>query len=80
VQDAAYGTLLRSPRQQLHERIARTLEEKFSEAVEGQPELLARHCAEAGLHEHAIKYCARQARKLFTGRAIAKRLGISAKL
>ena len=56
VQDAAYGTLLRSPRQQLHERIARTLEEKFSEAVEGQPELLARHCAEAGLHEHAIKY------------------------
>jgi tetratricopeptide (TPR) repeat protein len=56
VQDAAYGTLLRSSRQHLHERIARTLEREFSEAIEVQPELLARHCAEAGLEEQAIRY------------------------
>ena len=56
VQDAAYGTLLRSSRQHLHERIARTLEKEFSEAIEIQPELLARHCAEAGLEDHAIRY------------------------
>ena len=56
VQDAAYGTLLRSSRQQLHGRIASTLEEEFSEIVEVQPELLARHCTEAGLDEQAIKY------------------------
>jgi class 3 adenylate cyclase/predicted ATPase len=56
VQDAAYGTLLRSSRQHLHESIAGTLEEEFSDAIEIQPELLARHCAEAGLEEHAIKY------------------------
>ena len=56
VQDAAYGTLLRSSRQQLHARIASTLEEEFQEIVEVQPELLARHFAEAGLDGQAIKY------------------------
>jgi class 3 adenylate cyclase/tRNA A37 threonylcarbamoyladenosine biosynthesis protein TsaE len=53
VQDAAYGTLLREPRRALHARIAETLETSFSEIAESQPELLARHCAEAGLIEKA---------------------------
>ena len=51
VQDAAYGTLLREPRRVLHARIAETLERQFAEIAENQPELLARHCAEAGLIE-----------------------------
>ena len=49
VQDAAYGTLLREPRRTLHARIAETLESQFAEIAENQPELLARHCTEAGL-------------------------------
>jgi class 3 adenylate cyclase/predicted ATPase len=53
VQDAAYGTLLREPRRALHARIAETLESQFSEVGENQPELLARHCNEAGLVERA---------------------------
>jgi predicted ATPase len=56
VQDAAYGTLLRNRRQQLHARIAATLEGQFPETVETQPELMARHCAEAGLVEKAVGY------------------------
>jgi predicted ATPase len=56
VQDAAYGTLLRASRQQLHERIVGALEEVFPEIVAAQPELLARHCAEAGLEKQAIRY------------------------
>ena len=48
VQDAAYGTLLREPRRALHARIAETLESQFAEIAENQPELLARHCTEAG--------------------------------
>jgi tetratricopeptide (TPR) repeat protein len=56
VQDAAYSTLLRSRRQQLHARIATTLEQKFPEIVAAQPALLAHHCAEAGLAEKAIGY------------------------
>ena len=53
VQDAAYGTLLREPRRLLHARIAETLESQFAEIAEGQPELLARHCTDAGLIEKA---------------------------
>jgi class 3 adenylate cyclase/tetratricopeptide (TPR) repeat protein len=56
VQDAAYGTLLRGRRQQLHHQIAATLEGQFPEIVEAQPELLARHFAEAGLVEKAAGY------------------------
>jgi predicted ATPase len=53
VQDAAYGTLLREPRRALHAGTAEILERQFSEIAESQPELLARHCAEAGLIEKA---------------------------
>jgi class 3 adenylate cyclase/tetratricopeptide (TPR) repeat protein len=56
VQDAAYSTLLRGPRQQLHGRIAAVLEEQFGEIVETQPHLLAHHCSEARLVEKAIGY------------------------
>jgi predicted ATPase len=54
VQDAAYGTLLREPRRALHARIAQTLESQFPDIAESRPELLARHCAEAGLIEKAV--------------------------
>jgi predicted ATPase len=53
VQDAAYGTLLRERRRALHAQIAETLEGQFAEIAESQPELLARHCTEAGLIEKA---------------------------
>jgi class 3 adenylate cyclase/predicted ATPase len=53
VQDAAYGTLLREPRRALHARIAEAIETQFAEIAENQPELLARHCTEAGLIEKA---------------------------
>jgi class 3 adenylate cyclase/tetratricopeptide (TPR) repeat protein len=56
VQDAAYSTLLRASRQALHGQIVRTLEQGFPEIVAAQPELLARHCTEAGLDKEAIKY------------------------
>jgi predicted ATPase len=56
VQDAAYGMLLRSRRQQLHERIAVTLEDRFREISTAQPSLLAQHCAEGGLTEKAVVY------------------------
>jgi hypothetical protein len=56
VQDAAYATLLRSRRRQLHEAIAAALEREFLETVATQPELLAHHCTEAGLTEQAVQY------------------------
>ena len=54
LQDAAYGTLLREPRRALHARIAETLESGFPDIAENQPEVLARHCTEAGLIEKAV--------------------------
>jgi predicted ATPase len=54
IQDAAYSTLLREPRRALHARIAEILESDFADIAENQPEILARHCTEAGLIEKAV--------------------------
>ena len=56
VRDAAYESLLKSRRQQLHGQIARTLEERFADIVASQPEIVAHHFTEAGLVEPAIDY------------------------
>ncbi len=56
VRDAAYESLLKTRRQQLHGRIARALEEKFAGIVASQPEIVAHHFTEAGLVEPAIDY------------------------
>ena len=56
VQDTAYQSLLKSRRQQLHQQVARVLEEQFPQTVETQPELVAYHYTEAGLAAQAIPY------------------------
>jgi class 3 adenylate cyclase/predicted ATPase len=56
VQDTAYSTLLRSPRQALHRRIAEALEQRFPESVETRPEILAHHYGEAAIADKAIAY------------------------
>ena len=67
VQDAAYGTLLRGPRQELHARIAAATETGMPERVEREPELLAYHYAEAGQPDTAAGYW------LAAGRLAARR-------
>jgi predicted ATPase len=62
VQDATYGTLLRGRRRQLHARITATLERQFPEIAKTRPEILARHCTEAGQIEKAIDYWTQAAR------------------
>jgi predicted ATPase len=54
VRDAAYGSLLRGTRQQLHALIAQALETHFPELMDSQPELFAQHYAEAGLVEKSV--------------------------
>jgi tetratricopeptide (TPR) repeat protein len=54
VQDAAYDSLLKSRRQELHGKIARVIEERFLETTESAPELLARHQTAAGAIRAAI--------------------------
>jgi len=56
VQDAAYGTMLKSRRQPLHANIATALVERFPATAESLPELVAHHYTEAGLASEAIGY------------------------
>jgi tetratricopeptide (TPR) repeat protein len=56
VRDAAYATLLRARRRQLHTQVAQVLEKQFSEIVEREPETIARHYEAAGLDLQAILY------------------------
>jgi predicted ATPase len=56
VQDAAYGTLLREARRNIHERIAEALSKTFPQSRETQPEVLAHHFTQAGLTEAAVHW------------------------
>ena len=54
IQEAAYRSLLRRRRQEVHSRVALVLEERFYDLVEPKPELLAHHYTEARMHEPAV--------------------------
>ena len=62
VRDAAYESLLKRRRQELHARIATSIEALFPQLAEAQPELVARHFGEAGLADKAIPYWLRAGR------------------
>ena len=56
IQDAAYASLLKSTRQQVHQQLAQVFEARFPVLVETQPELVAQHYTAAGCAEQAVVY------------------------
>jgi predicted ATPase len=72
VQDVAHTTLLRSSRQQLHAQIAQALEADSPELMESQPELFARHYAEAGLVEKSVAFWGKAGRRSAARSAMAE--------
>jgi predicted ATPase len=54
MRDAAYDSLLKTRRQELHARIAKEIEARFSQTKYAEPEVLAHHNEEAGLYLQAI--------------------------
>jgi predicted ATPase len=72
VQDAAYGTLLRGPRRQLHAQIAKALEIHSPELMDIQPELLAQHYSEAVLVEKSVDYWGKAGRRSAARSAMAE--------
>jgi len=56
VQEAAYGTLLRAPRQLLHARVADALLPADGEKETAAPEVIAHHLESAGRSAEAIHY------------------------
>ena len=79
VQDAAYSTLLRGPRRLLHARIAETLESKFADIAENQPELLAHHFTQADLTNVAIEWWGKAGEKALRRSASRRQYPISAR-
>jgi class 3 adenylate cyclase/tetratricopeptide (TPR) repeat protein len=59
VQDTAYDSLLRSRRVALHGRVVEVLRAREAGIEDSRPELLARHCEQAGLVERAVEYYTR---------------------
>ena len=73
VQETAYQSLLKSRRQQLHQQVARVLEEQFPRMVETQPEVVAHHYTEAGLAAQAIPYWQRAGERAMNARPRSRR-------
>ena len=65
--DAAFQSVLKAKRRELHQRIAEVFASRFPEVVATEPELLAYHYAEANLVDRALA-CWRQA----ADRAVAR--------
>jgi predicted ATPase len=63
VQEAAYESVLRNRRQQLHGRVAEALEANFPELMDSQPEFFARHYTEARVVEKSVLYWSKAARR-----------------
>ena len=72
VQDAAHGSMLRGTRQKLHAQIANALETRRPEIMDTQPELLARHYAEAGLIEKSVVFWGKAAQRSVLRSAMAE--------
>jgi len=66
------GRAWRQARRALHARIAEVLECQFAEIAESRPELLARHCAEAGLIEKAAGLWGRAGQQSLTRSALTE--------
>ncbi|MFL5286599.1 MAG: hypothetical protein ACJ8AW_37905, partial [Rhodopila sp.] len=63
VQDAAYGSLVRSRRQSLHQRAVAVIAEQMPDLAQAQPAMLAQHSAAAGLMKQAVTYWLKAARQ-----------------
>jgi class 3 adenylate cyclase/predicted ATPase len=75
VQEAAYRSLLRSRRRELHRAIAAILEERFPDLGDATPELLAHHCTEAGQAARAADYWLKAGRRAAQASANAEAIG-----
>jgi class 3 adenylate cyclase/predicted ATPase len=65
IQDAAYQSLLKSTRQQYHERIAQVMIDQFASEAEARPELVAMHYTEAGSLAAALRWWQRAGQRAF---------------
>jgi class 3 adenylate cyclase/tetratricopeptide (TPR) repeat protein/ribosomal protein L40E len=65
IQEAAYQSLLKSTRQQYHERIARVVVEQFATDAESRPEFVAIQYTEAGNPDAAVRWWQKAGQQAF---------------
>jgi class 3 adenylate cyclase/predicted ATPase len=75
IQEAAYQSLLKSQRQQYHQRVAQMFAERVPETQRVQPELLAHHYSEAGLPSYALPYWQRAGQHAIERSAFTEAVG-----
>jgi class 3 adenylate cyclase/tetratricopeptide (TPR) repeat protein len=76
VQDAAYSTLLRDKRHELHARIAKGLERLFPQLVEAESERVAQHFSAANLPENSVPYWSKAATRFRRSYAVAETIAM----
>jgi predicted ATPase len=77
VQDAAYDSLLRARRQELHAKIAQAIEERWPDTEITEPELLAHHYTEAKLPDKAIPLWQKAGSRALGGMALVEAIAQS---
>ena len=75
IRDAAFHTVLKARRRQLHKRIANEVESRFPDVAEREPELLAHHYSEAEMTDRALEFWRRAANRAAAGLAYVEALG-----
>jgi len=75
VQEALHESLLKRQRKQYHKLVAEVLEEKFPDVVRDEPEVVARHFAEADVADKAAGYYLAAAQRALASSANLEVLG-----
>jgi class 3 adenylate cyclase/predicted ATPase len=75
IRDAAYQTILKSRKRDLHGRLAEALESRFPDLARTEPELLAHHYTEADVAERALHFWLAAATKAAASLAHAETTG-----
>lgn len=75
IQEAAYESMLKSRRQKLHARIAKTIEERFPTLAETEPHLLAHHHIHAEQFKAAVEYLLNAGRSALRRSAFVETIG-----
>ena len=76
MQEAAYHSLVRAVREELHEKVAEMLALHHPDLVKSQPLLLARHYIAAGTAEKAVRYLTEAGKRILTRSALAEAIEV----
>ncbi len=75
IRDAAYQTILKSRKRDLHQRVAQIFESQFPDLARTEPEVLAHHYTEADIVDRALDFWRKAAERAAASLAHAEATG-----